>query len=141
MGVPAQPLEPDPPITSKQDVSRTPWLFTTVPSLANLPSLSVPCGFSDDGLPFSLQLSGRPFEETMVLRAGHAYEQATDWHTRPPPSCRPCCQLSRSPSELTAFKLLTLANGDWLYAGKSKDPEPVEGPFAFFPLPSGRGLG
>jgi aspartyl-tRNA(Asn)/glutamyl-tRNA(Gln) amidotransferase subunit A len=85
MGVPAQPLEPDPTITGKHDVGRTPWLFTTVPSLANLPSLSVPCGYSEDGLPFSLQLSGRPFEETTVLRAGHAYEQATDWHTRRPP--------------------------------------------------------
>ena len=85
MGVPARPLEPDPAITGKQDVSRTPWLFTNVPSLANLPSLSVPCGFSYDGLPLSLQLSGRPFEETTVLRAGHAYEQATDWHTRRPP--------------------------------------------------------
>ena len=84
MGVPAQPLEPDPTITSKQDVGRTPWLFTTVPSLANLPSLSVPCGFSEDGLPFSLQISGRPFEETTVLRAGHAYEQSTDWHVRRP---------------------------------------------------------
>ena len=84
MGVPAQPLEPDPTITSKQDVGRTPWLFTTVPSLANLPSLSVPCGFSEDGLPFSLQISGRPFEETTVLRAGHAYEQSTEWHTRRP---------------------------------------------------------
>ena len=84
MGVPAQPLEPDPTITGRDDVNRTPWLFTTVPSLANLPSLSVPCGFSQDGLPFSLQLSGRPFEETTVLRAGHAYEQATDWHIRHP---------------------------------------------------------
>ena len=84
MGVPAQPLEPDPTITGKQDVNRTPWLFTTVPSLANLPSLSVPCGFSEDGLPLSLQISGRPFEETTVLRAGHVYEQATDWHTRQP---------------------------------------------------------
>jgi aspartyl-tRNA(Asn)/glutamyl-tRNA(Gln) amidotransferase subunit A len=86
MGVPAQPLEPDPTITGKHDVGRTPWLFTTVPSLANLPSLSVPCGYSEDGLPFSLQLSGRPFEETTVLRAGHAYEQATDWHTRIAPA-------------------------------------------------------
>ena len=84
MGVPAQPLEPDRVVTSRDDVNRTPWLFTTVPSLANLPSISVPCGFSDDGLPFGLQLSGRPFEETTVLRAGHAYEQATDWHTRRP---------------------------------------------------------
>ena len=85
IGVPAQPLEPDPPITGKGNVSRTPWLFTNVASLANLPSLSVPCGFSEEGLPLSLQISGRPFEETTVLRAGHAYEQATEWHTRRPP--------------------------------------------------------
>ena len=85
MGVPAQPLEPDPTITGKADVNRTPWLFTTVPSLANLPALSVPCGFSADGLPLSLQIAGRPFEETTALNAGHAYQQATDWHTRRPP--------------------------------------------------------
>ena len=85
MGVPAQPLEPDPVITGRENVGRTPWLMTTVPSLANLPALSLPCGFSPDGLPLSLQIAGRPFEETTVLRAGHAYEQATDWHTHQPP--------------------------------------------------------
>ncbi len=84
IGVPAQVLEPDPTITGKDNVGRTPWLFTNVASLANLPALSVPCGFSEDGLPLSLQIAGRPFEETTVLRAGHAYEQATDWHTRRP---------------------------------------------------------
>ena len=84
-GVPAQPLSPDPQITGPDNVNRTPYLLTTVPSLANLPSLAVPCGFSDEGLPLSLQIAGRPFEETTVLRAGHAYEQATEWHTRRPP--------------------------------------------------------
>ena len=84
MGVPAQPLEPDPTITGKENVSRTPWLMTTVPSLANLPALSLPSGFTAGGLPLSLQIAGRPFEETTVLRAGHAYEQATEWHTRRP---------------------------------------------------------
>ncbi len=84
IGVPAQALGPDPTITSKDNVGRTPWLFTNVASLANLPALSVPCGFSEDGLPLSLQIAGRPFEETTVLRAGHAYEQATEWHTMRP---------------------------------------------------------
>jgi len=50
-----------------------------------LPTLAVPCGFSAAGLPLSLQLSGRPFEEAVVLRLGHAYQQATAWHTRRPP--------------------------------------------------------
>jgi aspartyl-tRNA(Asn)/glutamyl-tRNA(Gln) amidotransferase subunit A len=54
-------------------------------NLTGLPTLALPCGFSAAGLPLSLQLSGRPFEEGTVLRAGHAYEQATAWHTRRPP--------------------------------------------------------
>ncbi len=49
-----------------------------------LPALSLPCGFTRAGLPIGLQIAGRPFDESTVLRAGHAYEQATDWHTRTP---------------------------------------------------------
>ena len=83
-GVAAQLLEPDPIIDSKQKVSRTPWLLATTFSLANVPALSVPCGFTAGGLPVGLQLAGRPFEESTVFRIGHAYERATDWHTRRP---------------------------------------------------------
>jgi aspartyl-tRNA(Asn)/glutamyl-tRNA(Gln) amidotransferase subunit A len=54
-------------------------------NITGLPALAVPCGFSAAGLPLSLQLAGRPFEEATVLRLGHAYEQATAWHTRRPP--------------------------------------------------------
>jgi aspartyl-tRNA(Asn)/glutamyl-tRNA(Gln) amidotransferase subunit A len=54
-------------------------------NLTGLPALAVPCGFSSSGLPLSLQIAGRVFEEATVLRAGHAYQQATDWHTRRPP--------------------------------------------------------
>jgi aspartyl-tRNA(Asn)/glutamyl-tRNA(Gln) amidotransferase subunit A len=53
-------------------------------NLGGLPALALPCGFSSAGLPISLQLAGRPFDELTVLRAGHAYERATDWHTRRP---------------------------------------------------------
>jgi aspartyl-tRNA(Asn)/glutamyl-tRNA(Gln) amidotransferase subunit A len=53
-------------------------------NLTGLPALAVPCGFASSGLPLSLQLAGRPFEEGMVLQVGHAYEQATLWHTRRP---------------------------------------------------------
>jgi aspartyl-tRNA(Asn)/glutamyl-tRNA(Gln) amidotransferase subunit A len=49
-----------------------------------LPVLALPCGFSADGLPIGAQLAGRPFDEATVLRAGHAYEQATEWHRRRP---------------------------------------------------------
>jgi aspartyl-tRNA(Asn)/glutamyl-tRNA(Gln) amidotransferase subunit A len=54
-------------------------------NITGLPALALPCGFSGSGLPLSLQLSGRPFEETTVLRVGHAYQQVTAWHTRRPP--------------------------------------------------------
>lgn len=51
----------------------------------HLPALSLPCGFSQPGLPIGLQIAGRPFDEATVLRVGYAYEQATDWHRRSPP--------------------------------------------------------
>ena len=54
-------------------------------NVTGLPALALPCGFSSTGLPLSLQLAGRPFDEATVLRAGHAYEQATEWHRRRPP--------------------------------------------------------
>ena len=54
-------------------------------NMTGLPALALPCGFSPSGLPISLQLAGRPFDEATVLRAGHAYEQATEWHSRRPP--------------------------------------------------------
>jgi aspartyl-tRNA(Asn)/glutamyl-tRNA(Gln) amidotransferase subunit A len=49
-----------------------------------LPALAVPCGFTDNGLPTSFQLAGRPFAEATLLRVAHAYECVTDWHTRVP---------------------------------------------------------
>ena len=62
------------------------WQKTNVFTPSNViggPSLELPNGFSD-GLPLGMQLIGRPFDEPTVLRAGHAYQQATDWHTRHP---------------------------------------------------------
>jgi aspartyl-tRNA(Asn)/glutamyl-tRNA(Gln) amidotransferase subunit A len=58
--------------------------YTGAFNLTGLPSLSIPCGFSSRGLPLSIMLSGRPFDEATVLRIGHAYQGATDWHTRRP---------------------------------------------------------
>jgi len=59
-------------------------VYTIPVNLAGLPGISIPCGFAD-GLPIGLQLIGRPFDEPTVLRAAHAYEQATQWHVRRPP--------------------------------------------------------
>lgn len=54
-------------------------------NLTGLPAMSVPCGFTKEGLPVGLQIVGRPFDEATVLRVGHAYQTATDWHKRRPP--------------------------------------------------------
>jgi len=48
------------------------------------PTLSVPCGFTTDGLPLSVQFVGKALGEATICRIGHAYEQATAWHTRHP---------------------------------------------------------
>ena len=84
-GVAAQLIEPDPLVHGKENSYRTPYLLTTAFSLANVPALSVPCGFTADGLPIGLQIAGRPFDEETVLRAGHAYERNTPWHASIPP--------------------------------------------------------
>ena len=58
--------------------------FTRPFNLTGNPSLSVPCGFSPDGLPVGMQISGRLHEDATVLRVAHAYEQVTPWHTMHP---------------------------------------------------------
>ena len=64
-------------------------IFSTVGfALVGLPAISVPCGFADvkgTKLPIGLQIAGRPFAESTVLRAAFAYEQATEWHKKSPP--------------------------------------------------------
>lgn len=57
-------------------------IFTIPVNLAGTCAMSVPAGFSADGLPVGLQLIGKPFGEETILRAAHAFEQATEWHTR-----------------------------------------------------------
>ncbi len=59
-------------------------IYTISVNLAGIPAISLPCGFSKAGLPIGLQIIGRAFEEETVLRAAHAYEQATMWHTKKP---------------------------------------------------------
>jgi len=53
-------------------------------SVLSWPSVSVPCGFQQEGLPVGLQISGKPGADATVLRLAHAYEQATQWHKRAP---------------------------------------------------------
>lgn len=75
------------PIVGKAEVAArffTRRSYTTPASLAGVPALAVPAGFSASGLPLSLQIIGRPFDEATILRIGHTWEQATDWHRRRP---------------------------------------------------------
>lgn len=58
--------------------------FTMPMDLAGVPAICLPCGFSSDGLPYSIQFTGRRLSESTLCRIAHAYEQATPWHTRHP---------------------------------------------------------
>ncbi|MBV9584187.1 MAG: amidase [Alphaproteobacteria bacterium] len=54
-------------------------------SVGGLPAIAIPCGFSKaEGLPLSLQIAAAPFQEAVVLRIAHAYQQATNWHKKHP---------------------------------------------------------
>jgi amidase len=58
--------------------------FTMPMDLAGVPAICLPCGFSPDGLPYSIQFTGRRLSEATLCRIAHAYEQMTPWHTRHP---------------------------------------------------------
>jgi aspartyl-tRNA(Asn)/glutamyl-tRNA(Gln) amidotransferase subunit A len=76
---PAGKLEPIPPSSLFTRAS-----FTTPFNVGGNPALSVCCGFADNGLPFSLQIAGRLFDDATVLRVGDAYEKATPWRSKRP---------------------------------------------------------
>jgi aspartyl-tRNA(Asn)/glutamyl-tRNA(Gln) amidotransferase subunit A len=59
-------------------------IFTIPTNLAGLPGISLPCGFSKDGLPIGLQIIGNLFAEEQVLHCAYCYEQSTQWHRRKP---------------------------------------------------------
>jgi len=61
-------------------------LYTVSANLAGIPGISLPCGFTQSGLPVGLQLQAPPLAEETLLRGAHMYEQATDWHTHKPPA-------------------------------------------------------
>lgn len=68
------------------DRGRTSLSWFTAPfNMAGLPAISLPCGFTSEGLPIGLQLVAAPWQEAKLLQAAYAYEQATEWHKRKPP--------------------------------------------------------
>ena len=58
--------------------------FTIPADLAGTPTLTVPCGFSDQGHPYAVQFLGRRLSELKLCQIAYAYEQATPWHQRHP---------------------------------------------------------
>ena len=86
--IPASPIPTKAGINSKQEVldglagRRS---FTAPFNVANTPALSINCGFTSRQLPVGFQIAGKPFDEGTLFRVAHAYEQATEWHTRRPP--------------------------------------------------------
>ena len=77
---------PSPPVLIAQSTSLAAIsMRNTVPfDIFGLPAISVPCGFTSAGLPIGLQIVGAPFAESTVVALAHAYEQATEWHTKYP---------------------------------------------------------
>ncbi|MBN1344382.1 MAG: Asp-tRNA(Asn)/Glu-tRNA(Gln) amidotransferase subunit GatA, partial [Phycisphaerae bacterium] len=85
----AGPVSPTPAfrIGEKTDDPLTMYLtdiYTISANLAGIPGISLPCGFSQDGLPIGLQLLGKHFDEGTLLRTADAYQGATEWHLRMP---------------------------------------------------------
>ena len=79
---PAPPIADDRSLhRATQDATR----FTYGGALASIPGLSVPCGFSSDGMPIGMMLEAAWSAEPLLFRVGHAYQQATDWHLRRAP--------------------------------------------------------
>jgi amidase len=69
-----------------EDGGRAAFMKFTAPfDFSGSPTISLPCGFSESDLPLSVQLVGRHLDEATLCRAGHAFQQATDWHRRTPP--------------------------------------------------------
>jgi aspartyl-tRNA(Asn)/glutamyl-tRNA(Gln) amidotransferase subunit A len=75
-------------IDTKEDVAtrmfKSRRMCTYPFSVANVPAISVPSGFTKNDVPMSIQIAAKPFDEAMMFRVANAYEQATDWHARHP---------------------------------------------------------
>jgi aspartyl-tRNA(Asn)/glutamyl-tRNA(Gln) amidotransferase subunit A len=79
------PTMADPPFKIEEGLTRNVSARNTSPFDAfGIPTISIPCGFTGEGLPIGLQIAGAPWAEPAVLALAHAYELETDWHKRRP---------------------------------------------------------
>jgi len=85
--IPAVPIDTGTMMVNGKEVTgwRVLGQLTRLACFTGQPAISIPCGFTDDGLPIGLQLMAGWFEEPALLQVAHAYEQATEWHLRRPP--------------------------------------------------------
>jgi aspartyl-tRNA(Asn)/glutamyl-tRNA(Gln) amidotransferase subunit A len=81
--IPIEQMDQDISIEGVTENATLALLSLTMPfNLTGVPACSFPAGFTANGLPIGLQVVGKPFEEAMVLRIAHAYQQLTDWHRK-----------------------------------------------------------
>jgi len=83
--VPAKPVaEVDADIDTYLNHNTVYLRNTNIGNTLNLSGLSVPCGFTKEGLPIGLLIYGKPFQEEVILNIGYAFQQSTDWHRNTP---------------------------------------------------------
>lgn len=84
---PTDSVPPWPVESPTENESHDDWdlRYTVVANLTGMPALSLPCGFTSDGLPLSLQILAPSFHDDLTLRVGELYQSVTDWHRRVPP--------------------------------------------------------
>jgi aspartyl-tRNA(Asn)/glutamyl-tRNA(Gln) amidotransferase subunit A len=81
-------MEPAPDLDGIKTEKGLDIAFYTGPAnLLGIPALSVPCGFSTDGIPIGLQLMTPHYQEGLAINLANAYEAVTQWHQRRPPIC------------------------------------------------------
>jgi aspartyl-tRNA(Asn)/glutamyl-tRNA(Gln) amidotransferase subunit A len=79
------PTMADPPFKVEEGLTRNVSARnTSIFDAFGIPMISIPCGFTSDGLPIGMQIGGAPWAESTVLALAHAYERETEWHTRHP---------------------------------------------------------
>ena len=89
-------------------------------NFTGLPAISIPCGFTRDGLPVGLQLIGRAFDEATLLRIAFSYERANDWRARHPGASIGCQAFkisSRSGCRASPYRLPREHSGDLMGPG------------------------
>ena len=83
------PLEDLPPQQTFSSEELAPLVCYSAPfNYSGNPTISLPCGFSEDGLPVSLQLVGQLGGESTIIQTAHTYEQSTEWHKRVAPAAQ-----------------------------------------------------